>query len=172
MTIDKNKVVSVGYSLTARKGLSLEEKHIEKTDDGHPLVFLFGNGHLLPDFERNLFEKKTGDRFDFFISAEKGYGVRNEKYMLNIPIDIFRDENGTVNVNEVRVGNTLHMSDNHGSQLQGEVKEVTAVHVKMDFNHPLADYELHFVGEVLGIRSATAEEITHGHVHGQGGQHH
>lgn len=92
--------------------------------------------------------------------------------MLNIPIDTFKDENGTVNVNEVRVGNTLHMSDSHGNQLQGEVKEVTAVHVKMDFNHPLADYELHFVGEVLGIRSATAEEITHGHVHGQGGRHH
>jgi FKBP-type peptidyl-prolyl cis-trans isomerase SlyD len=64
------------------------------------------------------------------------------------------------------------MSDEHGNHLQGEVKEVTANHVKMDFNHPLADHELHFKGEILDVRSAAPDEISHGHVHGPGGHHH
>ncbi|MBI3501936.1 MAG: FKBP-type peptidyl-prolyl cis-trans isomerase [Bacteroidetes bacterium] len=172
MTIEKNKVVSVSYALTARKGLSLEETQVEKTDSANPFTFLFGVGKLLPDFEKNLSGKKAGDKFDFFITASNGYGIRNEKYVMNIPIDSFKDESGTLNLNEIRVGNTLHMNDNHGNQLQGEVKEVTAAHVKMDFNHPLADHELHFKGEVLNVRPATAEEISHGHVHGPGGHHH
>ena len=71
MTIDKNKAVSLSYTLTARKGLSLEEKQIEKIDSTHPFVFLFGAGQILPDFEKNLAGKKSGDKFDFFISAEK-----------------------------------------------------------------------------------------------------
>jgi len=36
----------------------------------------------------------------------------------------------------------------------------------MDFNHPLADKELHFMGEVVDVRLATLEELQHGHVHG------
>jgi FKBP-type peptidyl-prolyl cis-trans isomerase SlyD len=42
----------------------------------------------------------------------------------------------------------------------------------MDFNHPLAGKNLHFIGSVLSIRDASAEELDHGHVHGEGGHHH
>jgi len=42
----------------------------------------------------------------------------------------------------------------------------------MDFNHPLAGTDLHFIGEILDIRQATADELAHGHVHGPGGHHH
>lgn len=42
----------------------------------------------------------------------------------------------------------------------------------MDFNHPLAGKDLHFSGEILDVRDANDEEISHGHVHGEGGHHH
>ena len=160
------------FRSNARKGLTLEETQVEKTDAAHPFTFLFGVGQLLPDFEKNLSGKKAGDKFDFFISAANGYGIRNEKYVMDIPIDSFKDEKGNINLNELRLGNTLHMSDQHGNQLQGIVKEFTPAYVKMDFNHPLADHELHFTGEVLDVRVASVEEISHGHVHGPGGHHH
>jgi FKBP-type peptidyl-prolyl cis-trans isomerase SlyD len=44
--------------------------------------------------------------------------------------------------------------------------------VTLDGNHPLADQNLHFEVQVVGVREATAEELEHGHVHGAGGHHH
>ena len=172
MNIVKNSVVSLGYTLKTRTGLSLEEKQVENTTADRPFVFIYGAGMLLPDFEKNLNGKRAGDKFDFIIPAASGYGVKNDKYVMNIPIDSFKSKDGTLDLNEVKVGNILTMNDNQGNQLQGTILEVTAVHVRMDFNHLLAGHELHFTGEVLNVRSATAEEISHGHVHGPGGHHH
>lgn len=172
MNITKNSVVSLSYTLKSRTGLSLEEKQVEQTTADRPFVFIFGAGMLLPDFEKNLSGKKAGDKFDFILAADKAYGVKNDKYVMNIPIDSFKSPDGTLDLNEIKVSNILTMNDNQGNQLQGTILEVTAVHVRMDFNHPLAGHELHFIGEVLNVRPATAEEISHGHVHGPGGHHH
>ncbi|HEY6131596.1 MAG TPA: peptidylprolyl isomerase, partial [Halioglobus sp.] len=42
----------------------------------------------------------------------------------------------------------------------------------IDTNHPLAGQTLVFDIEVVDTRSASAEELAHGHVHGAGGHHH
>ena len=39
-------------------------------------------------------------------------------------------------------------------------------------NHPWAGKTLKFQLAVAGVREATAEEIQHRHVHGEGGHHH
>ena len=44
--------------------------------------------------------------------------------------------------------------------------------VVVDGNHPLAGIALLFSCTVTGVRAATAEEISHGHVHGEHGHHH
>jgi FKBP-type peptidyl-prolyl cis-trans isomerase SlyD len=44
--------------------------------------------------------------------------------------------------------------------------------VLLDGNHPLAGVTLNFNVEITGVREATAEELSHGHVHGPGGHHH
>ncbi len=168
MTIENNKVVSVNYKL-AIKGTG---EQVEETSKEHPFVFLFGAGGLLPDFENNLNGKKPGDMFDFFIDAAKGYGVRDDQHVVMIPIDAFLGEDGKLDAENVKVGVTLPMVDNEGNRLYGNVLEITAEYVKMDFNHPLAGKDLHFKGEVLDVRAATADEISHGHVHGEHGHHH
>ena len=171
MTIEKNKVVSVEYTLTVKNG-SGEESLVEKTDKAHPFVFLFGAGGLIPAFEDNLSGKKVGDGFDFYIKAAEGYGEHDAGHVVNIPIEAFKGEDGKVNTDEVAVGKTLPMIDNQGHRLQGLVQEVNEQFVRMDFNHPLAGQDLHFTGKVIEVREATAEEISHGHVHGPGGHHH
>jgi len=54
----------------------------------------------------------------------------------------------------------------------GRVLSINDKEVEMDFNHPLAGHDLHFIGEVLDVREATQEELEHRHVHGPGGHHH
>ena len=168
MTIENNKVVSVNYLL--RKKLTGEQ--VEQTSVEHPFVFIFGTGGLLEDFETNLKKKNTGDAFDVFIDHQRRYGVRDEQYLVNIPIDAFLGEDGKFDEENVKVGVTLPMVDNEGNPLYGTVMEITDKHIKMDFNHPLAGHDLHFKGEVLDVRSATADELAHGHVHGEHGHHH
>ncbi len=172
MNIDNKTVVSVDYHLTARENSGAVEELVEKTDSSHPFVFLFGSGNLLELFEKNLKGKKKGDKFDFYIDAANGYGVRDEEYVANIPLDSFKGKDGELDEEMIQVGNSLPMVDNQGNRLEGEIIDITSEFVRMDFNHPLAGMELHFVGEVLDVRAASAEEIAHGHVHGPGGHHH
>ena len=64
------------------------------------------------------------------------------------------------------------MVDKEGKPLYGTVLEIGEKEIKMDFNHPLANTDLHFKGEVLEVRDATTEELDHGHVHGEHGHQH
>lgn len=64
------------------------------------------------------------------------------------------------------------MNDAEENVLIGIVTDIGLERVTMDFNHPLAGQDLHFVGSVLEVRIATSEELEHGHVHGPGGHHH
>jgi FKBP-type peptidyl-prolyl cis-trans isomerase SlyD len=56
--------------------------------------------------------------------------------------------------------------------LQGKVIAVTNESVRMDFNHPMAGKTLHFAGQIIDVRLATTDELSHGHVHGDGGHQH
>ena len=172
MNIENKKVVSVKYTLFSPNKITNEETQVEKADEKEPLVWLFGTGSMIGDFEKNLNGKKKGDTFDFRISADDAYGKHDPSYLINIPLDAFRGKDGAIDTNMVKLGNTLPMQDNKGNHLQGKVIEISLTEVRMDFNHPMAGKDLHFIGEVLDVRAASAEELAHGHVHGPGGHHH
>ncbi len=168
MVIENNKVVSVNYNLSIKE----TGEQVEQTSKEHPFVFLFGAGGLLEDFENNLKGKKSGDTFDFFIEHSRGYGVRDEQHVVMIPVEAFLGDDGKIDSENVKPGVTLPMVDNDGNRLYGKVLEITTEHVKMDFNHPLAGQNLHFKGEILEVRTATPDELAHGHVHGEHGHQH
>jgi FKBP-type peptidyl-prolyl cis-trans isomerase SlyD len=91
--------------------------------------------------------------------------------MLDLDIKIFEHE-GKIDSELLTIGNLIPMRDNQGNVLQGKVVSVNTDSVKMDFNHPMAGKNLHFTGKILKVREATADELSHGHVHGDGGHHH
>lgn len=168
MVIGANKVVSLAYVLRAN---GIEGEVVETTDQSRPFVFLFGSGNVLEDFETNLNGKTIGDTFQFMIDSHKAYGPLNAEAIVNIPKNVFFVD-GVLAEDILEVGGTINMEDGQGNPLQGKVLEVGDHFVKMDFNHPMAGQNLFFSGSVIAVREATAEELSHGHVHGVGGVHH
>ena len=163
MKIDINKVVSVTYRLEANP-TGQEKVHIETADASRPLIFLFGSGGLIPAFEDNLMGKITGDSFSFSIDAENAYGEIEAEALVDLPLDIFKVD-GVVDMSILKTGNIVPMTDREGNRIDGRVVAIGGETVKMDFNHPLAGHQLHFSGEVIEVREASEEELTHGHAH-------
>ena len=62
--------------------------------------------------------------------------------------------------------------DENGNAAPIWVSEVRAELVVIDRNHPLAGETLHFHIDVVNVRAATAEELAHGHPHGEDGHDH
>lgn len=159
MQITKDSVVSIHYTLTDNAGTVLD------TSVGNaPLVYLHGHGNLIPGMETGLENRVAGEKLNLKIAPENGYGKRMEEFVRKVPMSAFNGQ-------DVKVG----MQFEAGSQEQRyivHVVEVNETEVTVDGNHPLAGVELNFDVEVIAVRSATADEIAHGHVHGEGGHHH
>ncbi len=170
MTIEKDKVVAVAYSLKVDDGES-GPKHYEDVTEDQPFYFLFGAGGVFVKFEEALLGKSVGDTFSVFIDFENGYGDYEEDKKVIIPKSNFK-EDGKKNKSILRVGNVIPMQDDKGNQMRGEVLKVDYQGVHMDFNPPLAGFDLYFEGKIVEIRDAEPEEISHGHVHGPGGHAH
>lgn len=150
MQITKNKVVAIHYSLHDQDG-----NHLDSSEGRAPLHYLHGLGHLIPGMEEGLEGKSKGDQFQLQIAPEKGYGVRNEQLIQQVPVKAFGGQT-------VEEGMQFNTQD---GQMVTIIK-VDGESVTVDANHPLAGMDLHFGIEVVDIRQATPEEIEHGHVHG------
>ncbi|MCK9291433.1 MAG: FKBP-type peptidyl-prolyl cis-trans isomerase [Bacteroidales bacterium] len=168
MKIGNNKVVSLIYELRENDA---QGELIQKVEKDHPFVYLFGVGGLLPVFEQNLNGLQPGDTFSFSMKADESYGQRTEEAIIELDKQLFEID-GVIDEELLTIGNQLTMQDHEGNPLEGTVLEVTDYKVIMDFNHPLAGFNLHFSGLVLEVRDASQEEIAHGHVHGPHGHHH
>ena len=168
MQITKNTVVSLSYVL---KRDDANGEIIEETRAGDPLVFLYGNGQMLPKFEEHLSSLKTNDAFEFTLASDDAYGEMDQDAIIDLDKSIFEVE-GKIDTEMLAIGNVIPMRDDQGHMMQGTVVSVGDDVVRMDFNHPMAGNVLHFTGKVIDVRTATAEELSHGHVHGAGGHHH
>ena len=170
MVIEANKVVSVHYTLT--EGTEAGQL-VESTNGGEPLVFIFGAGMMIPDFEKNLDGMKVGDKFSFGIPAAQAYGIYDAAALVDVSKNIFEDpETNQIPDGLLEVGRMLPLQDQEGNRLNGMVAEIGADTVKLDFNHPMAGVDLFFTGHVESLRDAEAAELEHGHVHGEGGHQH
>lgn len=161
MIIDTNKVVSLKYELRIN---AQDGKLVEKVENDRPLEFIYGIGNMLKEFESNLSGLKQGDSFNFNIKADNAYGQVNNDMIVNLSKDIFKID-GKIDENLLVIDKVVPMRDQSGNHLNGKIVEILDATVKMDFNHPLAGDDLFFTGEILNIREATENELSHGHIH-------
>ena len=170
MKAEKDKVVAVAYTLKVDDGESGQELY-ETVAEDQPFYFLFGYQNVLPMFEEAILGKQSGETFSVAIDFENGYGDYDDSKKVIIPKANFKEE-GKKNKDLLRVGNVIPMKDDKGNQMRGEITKVDYLGVHMDFNSPLAAYDLFFEGKIISIRDAEAVEIEHGHAHGPDGHHH
>ena len=161
MTIENEKVVTVHYHLTNAAG-----QVIESSRGRDPLTYLHGAGTLLASVERALTGLDVGATTTVELAPAEAYGEYDATKMDTLPRSAF------ARVPNLAVGMRLEGQDVNGRTFTVRVLELREDTVVIDANHPLAGETLTFAIEVLAIREATADELTHGHVHEDGGHAH
>lgn len=159
MEIVKNTVVTLKYEVRDPDGNMVDDGH-------HPLVYLHGGyDGIFPRLEELLHGKQTGDSLQVKLLPEDAFGDYDEELVLVEDAALF-PENIEVGMSFERV------TDDGEDEILYRITDIAEGKVVVDGNHPLAGTSLVFDITVSDVRKASLEEISHGHVHGQGGHHH
>ncbi len=161
MQIAANKAVSIDYTLTNDAG-----DVIDSSAGGAPLVYLHGAGNIIVGLEKALEGKNVGDELSVAIEPEDAYGEYSAELVATLTREMFEG------VDELEVGMLFHASAPDGGMQIVTIRDIDGDDVTVDGNHPLAGQRLNFKVKVVDVREANAEEIAHGHIHGEGGHHH
>ena len=161
MVIEQNAVVTLEAKLKDSDGNALG-------NESETMVYLHGDhGGIFPRVEQGLTRKQVGDEFSISLQPEDAFGEYDEA--------LIRVEPQTVFPANVAVGMQFEgvpPGEEDDRWIVYTVTDIADGQVVIDGNHPLAGERLLFSCVVKDIRAATAEELSHGHVHGAHGVHH
>lgn len=160
MNIEEKCVVSMHYKLTDETGQLLDESH------EHPLSYIHGTNSLIPGLEKKLNGKAAGDQVLATVAPEEAYGPIMPQLIQKLPLDTFEG------VDKVEVGMEFEASNDNNEKMIVRIEAVDDTDVTINGNHPLAGKTLSFDVNIIEVRTASEEEISHGHVHGAGGHQH
>lgn len=160
MKIENNSVVRFHYTV-AEAG----DAEVENSRAGEPVAILIGHKNIIPGVENALIGHEAGDNFELTVSPEEGYGLRRDGMTQRLSKKVF-PKNAPL-----QPGAQIVLKTEHGPRMV-TVQKVGMTVVDVDLNHPLAGKTLSFAIEVIDVREGNAEEIAHGHVHGDGGHAH
>ncbi len=159
MQVAKDTVVALNYELSDAEG-----KLIEKTDA--PIEYLHGGyDGIFPLVEKALAGKSAGDTCRVRLEPDDAFGEYDAGLVHLEPRNKFPDN--------IKVGMQFEgRGVESGTTLIYTVTNIAEDKVVVDGNHPLAGKALEFICTIATVRAATQEEMSHGHVHGDGGHHH
>jgi FKBP-type peptidyl-prolyl cis-trans isomerase SlyD len=160
MHIEARRVVTLNYTLTDNDG-----NVIDQSKDGS-FAYLHGANNIIPGLENALSGKKPGDALDVAVPPQDAYGERDESKKQDVPREMFPA--GA----EIEPGMQFQAQGPNGEMLVVTVDKIAGENVTVDGNHPLAGVPLNFAVEVVEVREASEEELSHGHVHGPEGHQH
>ncbi|MBW7903368.1 MAG: peptidylprolyl isomerase [Rhodocyclaceae bacterium] len=151
----KNTVVTLDYNVTDSDG--------ELVDAGkEPLVYLHGGyDDIFPKIEEAVQGRKVGETVKVKLQPEEAFGDYDEALIQIEPRAAFPEE--------LQVGMQFEGAPEGSDDEDFVIYRVTDIaddKVVLDGNHPLAGMALVFTCTVTAVRPASAEELAHGHVHG------
>ncbi len=159
MQITDKLAVSIHYTLTNGAGEQLDSSRGEE-----PMVYLHGAGQIIPGLENALTGKQAKDRFTVTVEPAEAYGERVDAMTQVVSKEMFGE------IDQIEAGMQFHAETSQGMSVV-TVTNVEGDQVTIDGNHPLAGETLTFDVEVMDVRTATAEEIEHQHVHSESCSH-
>lgn len=160
MPIEKNQVVLFHYSVRDE-----QDRVVENSRGGEPSAYLHGYGGIIKGLEEALEGRDAGDVFSVTVTPDKGYGPRQADAVQRVPIKHL------VGAKRWKPGMIAQVQTDQGPR-HVVVAKVGHKFADVDTNHPMAGKTLTFDIEIIDVRAADPEEISHGHVHGPGGHHH
>lgn len=158
--IQNGKVVTMSYVLKDSDGEVLDEA--PKND---PFIYLHGAHQIVPGLENALVGLIIGSKKEVAVKPEEGYGELDETLRFDVKKEQFEG------LGEIELGMQFEANHPSGQIMLFSVEDIKGDMITVDANHPLAGEDLNFNVEIMDIRDATAEEMTHGHAHGPGGEH-
>lgn len=162
MQIQKDTVVKFRYSIRETG----QQPVLEDNRDAIPITFLCGHENIMPALEVALMGKQAGDKLEVQVSAADAYGERDENARQKVPIKHL------ISTHKRLLPGTIVKVNTENGPIDASVIKAGKFMVELDLNHPFAGKDLDFELEVVDVREASAEELAHGHVHGEGGHHH
>ena len=159
MKIEKDRVVRFHYTVSEQGS-----EPLESSTEREPLAILAGHGNIIPGLEKAMDGHEAGDRFGVDVAAAEAYGEKREGLSQRVPKKHFGGQ-------RLEPGMQVVLNTNFGPRAV-TIEKVGMSVVDVDLNHPMAGKDLHFDVEIVEVREATAEELEHGHVHGDGGHQH
>ncbi len=156
MQVIKNTVVTLDYNVTDSEGNVVDEGR-------EPLVYLHGGyDDIFMRIEEALHGKGIGESVQVKLQPDEAFGEYDADLVQIEPREKFPEE--------LQVGMQIEGAPEGADDdeyLIYRVTDITDDKVVLDGNHPLAGVALLFTCTVTAIRPASAEEIEHGHVHGE-----
>ena len=159
MKIEKDRVVQFHYAVSEQGAAP-----VESSEGGEPLAILAGHGNISPGLEKAMEGHEAGDKFSADVAAVEAYGEIQPNLTQRVPKKYFKDV-------KLVPGMQAVLPTNFGPRAV-TVQKIGMSVVDVDLNHPMAGKDLSFEIEVVEVREASAEELEHGHVHGEGGHEH
>lgn len=155
--VEKNKVVRVFHLMRDDDQQVLADTRMDGFE------YIHGHGNLIPGLEAALEGHVEGDEIEITVEPEQAYGLHDPEGVVEVPRERISASADLVPGNMVEA----HGPEGRIEMLILEVGDET---VKVDLNHPLAGFRLHFSARVGLVRDAHSDEIKHGRVH-PGGHH-
>ena len=148
MTITKNCVVSINYTLKDDEGTVLDS-----SENTVPLEYIHGNNQLIPGLEAKLVGHWKGEKFEnLIVEARDAYGEYNPNWVQEVPRSQF-----DVNM-PIELGMQFQ-ADTATGPVFVTVTKLTDSTVTVDANHELAGKRLHFDVEIVDVREASEDEL-------------
>ncbi|TRZ54134.1 peptidylprolyl isomerase [archaeon] len=139
--MQKNDFIRISYSGKI--------KETSQEFDSGEVPVVVGAKFVLPGIDETLEQMQVGEKKTAEVAPEKGFGVRDQKFIKLVPVSQFRKNNMDPYPGMIVSADNMH----------GRVLSVNSGRVRVDFNHPLAGKVLVYDVEIKSKIEDSKEKI-------------